>query len=76
MHEGMIDYLRNNHGLMVRHSRSEVRDFLERLDSDGYLIDCKPVVPAPQPVVAESAAVEQPAPVEVPAEEIKAADAD
>jgi len=37
----MIDYLANNTG-MARFSRGEIRLFLERLDTDGYLISKKP----------------------------------
>ena len=54
----MIDYLANNTG-MARFSRGEIRLFLERLDTDGYLISKKP-----DPVIAQV----EPAP-EVPAED-------
>ena len=54
----MIDYLANNTG-MARFSRGEIRLFLERLDTDGYLINKKP-----DPVIDEV----EPAP-EAPAED-------
>jgi len=57
-HAEMIHFLRNNTQL-ARFSRMEVRDFIERLDAEGYVIDFKPVAlidPPTEPPV-ESAVV-------------------
>lgn len=48
-HAEMIHFLRNNTQLS-RFSRGEVRDFIERLDVEGYEIAMK-VMPAPTPEV-------------------------
>ena len=59
----MIDFLRNSTQL-ARFSRGEVRDFLERLEIEGYSL-VKMVVDAPEPVKADDPApVVEPEPVE------------
>jgi tellurite resistance protein len=53
-HAEMIHFLRNNTQLS-RFSRAEVRDFIDRLDADGYEIVAKQGEPAPElePVVID-----------------------
>lgn len=60
MHDDLIDYLTNN-TMMGRHSRGEVRLFLERLESDGYEI-AKIAIAEPEPPAPEL--IEQPEPIE------------
>lgn len=47
--EAIIDMLRNN-TIFGRHSRGETRDFLERLEIEGYALTKVEDVPAAEPM--------------------------